>query len=115
VNRHLRLVVRIALVLFAFSFVFGTAYHWVMFGPSPTPDSLIETLNYSFQTITTVGYGNWVPSGWDVKQTDLQNRILYVKAISVPFMLVGGALFAVLIGILSNLLSYREERGRIRP
>jgi hypothetical protein len=93
VNRHLRLVVRIALVLLASSFVFGAAYHWVMFGSSPTRDSLIETLNYSFQTITTVGYGNWVPAGWDVKETDLQNRILYVKAISV--------------GILSNLLSHR--------
>jgi hypothetical protein len=43
-----------------------------MFGPSPTPDSLIETLNYSFQTITTVGYGNWVPAGWDIKEMDLQ-------------------------------------------
>ena len=87
--------------------MFGAAYHWVMFGPIPTLDSLIETSNYSLQTITTVGYGNWVPAGWDINETDLQNRILYVKAISVPFMLVGGALFAVLIGILSNLLSHR--------
>ena len=47
------------------------------------------------------------PLGVDRQETDLQNRILYVKAISVPFMLVGGALFAVLIGILSNLLSHR--------
>ena len=59
------------------------------------------------ETITTVGYGNWVPSGWDIKETDLQNRILYVNAISVPFMFVGGALFEVLIEILSNLLSHR--------
>ncbi len=107
-NRYLRLVGGIALALLASSLVFGAAYHWVMFGPIPTRASMIETLNYSFQTITTVGYGNWVPAGWDViKQTDLQNRILYVKAISVPFMIVGGALFAVLIGILSNLLSHR--------
>ena len=63
-----------------------------MFGPIPTRDSLIETLNYSLQTITTVGYGNWVPAGWDLKE---------------PFMFVGGALFAVLIGILSNFLSHR--------
>ncbi len=106
-KRHLRLVGGIALALLASSLVFGAAYHWVMFGPIPTRDSLIETLNYSLQTITTVGYGNWVPAGWDVKQTDLQNCILYVKAISVPFMIVGGALFAILIGILSNLLSHR--------
>lgn len=83
-NRHLRLVGGIALAVLA---------------------SSLETFNHSFQTITTVGYGNWVPAGWDIKEMDLQNRILYVKAISLPFMLVGGALFAVLIGILSNLLS----------
>lgn len=106
-NRHLQLVARIALALLASSFVFGAAYHWVMFGLSPTRDSLIETLNYSLQTITTVGYGNWVPAGWDIKEAELQSRILYVKAISVPFTLVGGALFAVLIGIISNLLSRR--------
>lgn len=78
-----------------------------MFGSQPTRDSLIETLNYAIQTITTVGYGNWVPTGWDINNIEIQNQILYVKAISVPFMLVGGALFAVLIGIISNLFSGR--------
>jgi hypothetical protein len=39
---------------------------------SPSSSSLIETFNYSFQTITTVGYGNWVPAGWDIKEMDLQ-------------------------------------------
>lgn len=66
-----------------------------------------EALNYSFQTITTVGYGNWVPVGWDASKPELQERILYVKAISVPFMLVGGSLFAIVIGIVANFLSRR--------
>ena len=78
-----------------------------MFGPSITAESLIEAFNYSLQTITTVGYGNWVPASWDTSNEELQTRILYVKAISVPFMLVGGSLFAVLVGIISNTLSRR--------
>lgn len=97
----------IILALLALGFVFGAAYHWVMFGSDATPDALIETLNYSLQTITTVGYGNWVPAGWNLGDVEIQHRILYVKALSVPFMLVGGGLFAVLIGVISNLLSGR--------
>jgi hypothetical protein len=93
--------------LLAFTVIFTSAYHWLMFGSSLTAGSMTEALNYSVQTITTVGYGNWVPSGWDTDKEELQKRILHVKALSVPFMLVGGALFAVLIGIVSNVLSRR--------
>jgi len=64
-------------------------------------------LNYSLQTITTVGYGNWVPADWNLGDVEIQHCILYVKALSVPVMLVGGGLFAVLIGVISNLLSGR--------
>lgn len=84
-NRHLQIIGGIVFALIGFGFVFGAAYHWVMCGSQPTHDSLIETLNYSLQTITTVGYGNWVPAGWDISDTEIRNRILYVKAISVPF------------------------------
>lgn len=101
------LVVAIVVSLSVFSFLFTAAYHWLMFGPNVTAESLIEALNYSLQTITTVGYGNWVPAAWDTSKEELQTRILYVKAISVPFMLVGGSLFAVLIGIISNAFSRR--------
>lgn len=102
-----RLVVPILASLFVFAFIFTAAYHWLMFGPNITRDSPIEALNYSLQTITTVGYGNLVPAGWDTREPELQTRILYVKAISIPFMLVGGSLFAVLIGVISNFLSRR--------
>ena len=106
-RRHFGLVGGIALTLVVFSFVFGAAHHWVMFGSQPTHDSIIETLNYAIQTITTVGYGNWVPAGWDINDIESQDRILYAKAISIPFMLVGAGLFALLIGIVSNLFSGR--------
>ena len=101
------LVIAIVVSLSVFALLFTAAYHWLMFGPHITAESLIEAFNYSLQTITTVGYGNWVPASWDTSKEELQTRILYVKAISVPFMLVGGSLFAVLIGIISNTLSRR--------
>ena len=103
----IRLILAIVSSLVVFTFIFTAAYHWLMFGPNITRDSVIEALNYSLQTITTAGYGNWVPAGWDTSKEELQTRIVHVKAISVPFMLVGGSLFAVLIGIVSNILSRR--------
>lgn len=101
------LVGAIVSCLIVFTVISTFAYHWLMFGSSLTAESTTEALNYSVQTITTVGYGNWVPSSWDMDNGELRKRILYVKALSVPFMLVGGALFAVLIGIVSNALSRR--------
>jgi hypothetical protein len=106
VNRPL--VSAILISLFVFAFLATAAYHWLMFGTSVSPESSIEASNYAVQTITTVGYGNWVPASWDPgNDKELQTRILYVKAVSVPFMLVGGSLFAVLVGIISNVLSRR--------
>jgi hypothetical protein len=99
------LIEGILVVLLVYACTFMAAYHWVMFGASPTQEFVIEALNYAVQTVTTVGYGNWVPFGWKADDPDILKRILYVKAISVPFMLVGGALFAVLVGIIANRLS----------
>lgn len=73
------LVVAIVFSLSVFAFLFTAAYHWLMFGPNITVESLIEAFNYSLQTITTVGYGNWVPASWDISKAELQTRILYVE------------------------------------
>lgn len=106
-TRAVYLLAAVLTTTVAVSLVCAAAYHLVMFGSGLTPESLTETLNYALQTITTVGYGNWVPAGWTIQDTEIQRRILYVKAISVPFMLVGGTLFAILVGIVSNFLSSR--------
>jgi hypothetical protein len=73
----------------------------VMFSGKINQSSVIEGLNYSVQTVTTVGYGNWVPPGI----TEDDNRILTLKLVSVPFMLIGATTFSVLIGIVANLFS----------
>ncbi len=57
--------------------------------------------------VLTLLYGNWVPASWDLTQGEVHARILRVKALSIPFMLVGGSLFAVLVGIVSTILSRR--------
>ena len=46
-------------------------------------ESLPEDLNYALQTVTTVGYGNWVATTWDLGNEDVQTRVLRVKALSV--------------------------------
>jgi hypothetical protein len=60
--------------------------------------SLTEAFNYSVQTITTIGYGNWVPAHVDPRDP----RILTMKRLSIPFMLIAGSLFAVLVGVIAN-------------
>src|SRR2546428_12745510 len=66
--------------------IFGALiYINVMFGGQIHRESVIEGLNYSVQTVTTVGYGNWVPPG--IKEND--DRILNLKLVSIPFMLIG--------------------------
>lgn len=72
-----------------------------MFNGAITKESVVEALNFSFQTITTVGYGNWVPA--NVAAND--QRVFLVKILSLPFMLVGGGIFAVIVGIVANRLS----------
>jgi hypothetical protein len=68
----------IVLTLLVITVACTVGYHWLMFGWTLSPESLIEDLNYSL-----------------------------VKALSIPFMLVGGSLFAVLVGIVSTILSRR--------
>lgn len=82
--------------------ILGTLiYINVMFSGKINQSSVIEGLNYSVQTVTTVGYGNWVPPGI----TEDDNRILTLKLVSVPFMLIGATTFSVLIGVVANLFS----------
>lgn len=59
----------------------------------------MEALNFSVQTVTTVGYSNWMPAG--VSPGD--PRVFWVKVISLPTMLAGAALFTITIAILVEM------------
>jgi hypothetical protein len=63
-------------------------------------ESIIEGLNYSVQTVTTVGYGNWVP---DRLQATFP-QMLYMKRFSVYLMLAGATMYTLAIGMLVNWL-----------
>ena len=80
--------------------VFSVAYIVVMFDGRVDQESIIEALNYAAQTVTTVGYGNWVPTHWNFEQdSTLHQRVLFMKLLSVPFSLIGAFVFSVTIGM----------------
>lgn len=80
--------------------IFSVAYIVVMFEGQVNHESIIEALNYSAQTVTTVGYGNWVPTHWNFQQdSGLHQRVLFMKLLSVPFSLIGAFVFSVTIGM----------------
>jgi len=64
----------------------------------------IEALNYAVQTVTTVGYGNWVPES-RLTDPDINGKVLAVKRLSIGFMLLTTPLFAFLTGVAVNLVS----------
>ena len=70
--------------------------------------AMIEAFNYSVQTVTTVGYGNWAPAdaacgspvtvaipftAWSF------SGLLALKFISIFFMLAGAGVFAITVGL----------------
>ena len=66
-------------------------------------NAIIEALNFSIQTVTTVGYGNW--------EAGLSGKaLLDLKLDSLPTMLVGAALFALVISGLTNFYAPRPPR-----
>ena len=78
--------------------------------------ALIDALNYSVQTITTVGYGNWVSSDppcnvlmeFSIPLTGVKvSGVLLMKLVSIPFMLVGAGVFAVTIGLVVEWIKLR--------
>ena len=74
----------------------------------------IEALNYSVQTVTTIGYGNWVSDTAPCNGRQVQlpfgssvPGVLVMKAVSVFFMMVGAIFFAVTIGLAVELIKLR--------
>ena len=74
----------------------SSAYIMIMFDGRYMPESVVEALNFSVQTVTTVGYGNWKPAAveeWDAK-------VFWAKVISIPTMIAGALAFGLLINAL---------------
>jgi len=64
------------------------------------PPAMAEGLNFSVQTVTTVGYGNW-PLG---NLTIDNNRLLELREYSVGLMILGASLFTIVFGMTTTWL-----------
>ena len=95
--------------------VCGILFHRAMFGGQIDADSVLETVNFVLQTVTTVGYGNWVPASWDLaKDGDARARVRDAKVVSLVLMLCGAGLFVVLIGVVANAIWAHGQHERAR-
>ena len=73
-----------------------------MYDDRITVESVVEATNYAAQTITTVGYGNWETPALSIGNPLPPNhaqKIFRLRALSVPFMILGATLYALLIGV----------------
>ena len=89
------------LLLLAFV-CFGAAYTFiqVMYDGYVSQETVIEALNYSVQTITSVGYGNWEQPAVQplVPMPRHEQRVLRMRAYSIVFMLIGAATYTATVG-----------------
>jgi hypothetical protein len=67
--------------------------------------TIIEGFNYSVQTVTTVGYGNWAPS--EIAFTD--PRLVTMKEFSIVLMLFGTGFWSVFIGVVTTWYMSQSE------
>jgi hypothetical protein len=79
--------------------VFGAAFYVICFCKNHwSTATVIEGLNYSVQTATTVGYGNWAPPA--IAFTD--PILVTMKEFSLFLMLSGVTFWSVLVGVLTT-------------
>ena len=103
----MRLLIALIALVVTVVLVSAMAYVGIMFyGESARGEAWVEAFNYSIQTVTTVGYGNWenprVLSSLAPRDREL--RIFATKAMSIPVMLFGALFFGMIPSTLVVLL-----------
>src|SRR5262249_424375 len=81
-------------------------------GLTNDPGAVIEALNFSVQTVTTVGYGNW-DNGLANDATHDGVTLKRLKLLSIPTMLVGALLFGLVVSGFTNF--YAPHRPSTLP
>jgi hypothetical protein len=71
-----------------------------IYGGNMVPPAISEGMNFSVQTVTTVGYGNWPLSNSTIDY----NRLLELRDYSVGLMILGASLFTVVFGMTTTWL-----------
>ena len=79
-----------------FVLAISTLFHLLESGKNPHINGLLDSIWWSFSTVTTVGYGDIVPvTSWG-------------KILGIFLMLFGTAVFAIYIAVLANF--FLEDR-----
>jgi Ion channel len=71
-----------------------------LYGGYLMQSTMIEGLNFSVQTLTTVGYGNWPLTA--LAPNDI--RLLVLREYSVGLMIFGASLFTIVFGMTTTWL-----------
>ena len=77
--------------------LFAALYQLVELDPGGRPDNWMTTIYFSFVTLTTLGYGDIVP-------TSASARIVALLEVIIGYMMLGG-----LLGIFANKMARRAE------
>ena len=92
-----RSFVRWGLWTAALAAVFAVAYQFVAIDLGGRPDNWMTTIYFSFVTLTTLGYGDIVP-------TSAAARLVALAEVTIGYMMLGG-----LLGIFANKMARRAE------
>lgn len=91
--------------------VFGMIAHLVIISDGALAwKSVVEAACFSVSTVTSVGYGDWLP--YEMDKTDQSGmlhaeRVQTMKAASIPLMLFGATFYAFLVGAAANIFTVR--------
>ena len=96
-------------VLLLLAVIASVAFIEAMYDGETNAESLIGAAYYAAQTVTTVGYGDWIPRHISLRAeagtSPYREKLLAMKLFSVAFMLFGAFIFACIIGITANWFS----------
>jgi hypothetical protein len=103
----LRLLVALIGLIVTLVLASSAAYIGLMFYEQPARgEAWIEAFNFSVQTVTTVGYGNWdqprVLNNLTTHEREL--RVFATKVVSLPVMFFGALFFGMIPSTLVVLL-----------
>jgi hypothetical protein len=78
------------------------SYVYEIYGGRMSSRSLVEGFNFSVQTVTTVGYGNWPIQ--NTPPTYGESQFYELREYSIFLMIAGASLFSMIVGMITTWL-----------
>jgi len=82
--------------------MYAAIFDRIMYDDPFAKESVVGSLYFGAQTITTIGYGDWQPTNAK------PDRVFRMKAASVPLMLLGATVFGIAVGFFVNTFATTE-------